>query len=84
MDFAVVKEKKLEPYFTVNHWLFEVPTSLYLEVLQKHNDPYTEEAVQEFVSQYLIWKGDDGLVGLVGLEDKGERVFIDAAIRYSH
>ncbi len=82
-SFADIKARVEEPRFWTYHWVLEVPGRLYENVLKNYpGDIYTEEAVQEFVTQYLRWKGDNGIVGLVGLERKGNWVFIDAAVRY--
>ena len=81
--FSDVKARVEEPQFWTYHWILEVPGKLYEKVLQNYpGDIYTEEAVQEFVIQFLRWKGDNGVVGLVGLEGKGDVVLIDAAVRY--
>lgn len=83
MEFSDVKARREEPQFYTYHWVLEVPRPLYLEVLQNYKkDIYTEEPVQEFVTQYLRWRGDQGIVGLVGLKVKEEQVIIDAAVRY--
>jgi len=84
LDFSRVVEKTKEPYFTVKHKLLCVPREDYERVLKDFLDPYSEEGVQEFVSLYLESKGDPGIVGLVGVERQGEKVLIDAAVRYQH
>lgn len=71
-----------EPYLVVKHKLFKVPCADYEGTLRSYLDPYKEEAVQEYVSNYLAWAEDPGIVGLVGVEKKGEHVIIDAAVRY--
>lgn len=83
-EFSEVKARIEDPQFYTYHWVLDVPRELYKEVLQKYEgNIYTEEPVQEFVAQYLRYKGDKGIVGLVGLEIKNENVIIDAAVRYS-
>ncbi|MBZ4653653.1 MAG: hypothetical protein JG781_992 [Peptococcaceae bacterium] len=81
--FSDVKARVEEPQFWTYHWVLEVPGGLYERVLKNYpGDIYTEQAVQEFVIQYLRWKGDSGIVGLVGLERNKDGVLIDAAVRY--
>lgn len=82
LNFSRVVEKTKKPYFIVKHKLFCVPAEDYEGILENYLDPYTEEAVQEFVEKYLKWQKDPGIVGLVGLERKDQQVFIDAAVRY--
>lgn len=83
-QFSEVKARVEEPQFYTYHWVLDVPIGLYQEVLKGYKgDIYTEEPVQEFVTQYLRYKGDNGIVGLVGLDLKDEEVIIDAAVRYS-
>lgn len=83
LSFQDVKARLEEPLFYTYHWVLEVPRQLYQEVLGEYKgDIYTEEPVQEFVMQYLRSQGDKGIVGLVGLENRGDIVIIDAAVRY--
>jgi len=83
LSFQDVKARLEEPRFYTYHWVLEVPQPLYQEVLGEYKgDIYTEEPVQEFVMQYLRSQGDKGIVGLVGLESRGDIVIIDAAVRY--
>ena len=82
MNFSRVEVETQEPYLTVRHKLFKVPVKDYEETLRSFLDPYKEEAVQEYVSNYLAWAEDRGIVGLVGVERKEDHVIIDAAIRY--
>lgn len=85
LGFDSVKASREEPRFFTYHWVLEVPRSLYQEVLQGYSmDIYTEEPVQEFVTQFLRWRGDEGIVGLVGLEVCQDNILIDAAVRYPH
>lgn len=84
MDFSRVSESTKEPFFTVKHKLLCVPREDYESLLKSYVDPYCEEGVQEFVSMYLAFKNDPGIVGLVGLESKDDQVFIDAAVRYDN
>jgi hypothetical protein len=84
LGFDQVKARIEEPQFFTYHWVLDVPQGLYQEVLQDYpGDIYTEEPCQEFVTRYLRSRGDNGIVGLVGLEVKGEMLVIDAAVRYS-
>lgn len=81
--FDQVKARIEEPQFFTYHWVLDVPLALYQEVLRDYpGDIYEEEPCQEFVTQYLRSRGDNGIVGLVGLEVKGEKLVIDAAVRY--
>jgi hypothetical protein len=84
LDFTRVCEITKEPFFIVKHKLLSVPREDYESLLKPYIDPYSEEGVQEFVSRYLASKNDPGVVGLVGLEKKGDQVFIDAAVRYEN
>lgn len=84
LGFREVKARLEEPRFYTYHWVLEVPQPLYQEVLgQFEGDIYTEEPVQEFVTQYLRSQGDEGIVGLVGLDSQDKVVIIDAAVRYA-
>lgn len=83
LSFCDVKVRVEAPQFWTYHWIMEVPQQLYRQVLSRYEgDIYSEEPVQEFVTAYLRWKGDGGIVGLVGLEVQEGRVLIDAAVRY--
>lgn len=82
MNFSIVEVETKEPYLVVKHKLFKVPRTDYEGTLRSYLDPYKEEAVQEYVSNYLAWAKNPGIVGLVGVEKKGEYVIIDAAVRY--
>ncbi len=82
LNFSKVQVETKEPYLVVKHKLFKVPCADYEGTLRSYLDPYKEEAVQEYVSNYLAWAEDPGIVGLVGVEKKGEHVIIDAAVRY--
>lgn len=83
LSFADVKARLEEPRFYTYHWVLEVPDDLYQEVLgQYKGDIYSEEPVQEFVSQYLRSRGDEGIVGLVGVDKQTDVTIIDAAVRY--
>lgn len=85
IDFCDVKARLEEPRLLTYHWILEVPQKLYQEVLKQYpGDIYTEEPVQEFVTQYLRSQGDHGIVGLVGLEKQDHKVIIDAAVRYEN
>lgn len=70
MNFSIVEVETKEPYFMVKHKLFKVPLNDYEGTLRSYLDPYKEEAVQEYVSNYLAWAEDPGIVGLVGVEKK--------------
>jgi hypothetical protein len=81
--FYEINARMETPQFLTYHWVLEVPRGLYKEVLAGYGkDIYTEEPVQEFVTQYLRWKGDNGIVGLVGIDAQENIVVIDAAVRY--
>ncbi len=83
LNFSDVKAEFKEPQFLTYHWVLEVPTNLYREVLQDYpGDIYGQEPVQEFVTRYLRSRGDNGIVGLVGLDTRDNVVIIDAAVRY--
>lgn len=84
MDFSRVCETTKEPFFTVKHKLLSVPQEDYEFFLRSYVNPYSEEGVQEFVSMYLAFKNDPGIVGLVGLEKNADQVLIDAAVRYDN
>lgn len=84
MNFSRVREIIKEPFFIVKHKLLSIPQEDYEMVLKSYVDPYTEEGAQEFVSMYLAFCNDPGIVGLVGLEKKADQVLIDAAVRYNN
>lgn len=84
MDFTRVCETNKEPFFTVKHKLLSIPREDYEKVLKSYTDPYTSQGAQEFVSMYLAFHEDPGIVGLVGLEQKAGQVLIDAAVRYDN
>jgi len=84
-NFSDVKARLEAPEFLTYHLVLEVPQMLYHEVLKHYSgDIYALEPAQEFVSQYLRYRGDNGIVGLVGVEKKSDTVLIDAAVRYVH
>jgi len=83
LSFKDVQARLEEPRFYTYHWILEVPQPLYQEVLKHYKgDIYSEEPAQEFVTQYLRSRGDQGIVGLVGLDRQEEKVILDAAVRY--
>jgi len=84
LDFSRVCVTTKEPFFTVKHKLLCVPKDDYVQALRSYVNPYTEEGAQEFVSMYLAFNNDPGIVGLVGLEEKADQVLIDAAVRYDN
>jgi len=84
LDFSRVCEETKEPFFTVKHKFLCIPRADYESVLRSFLDPYTEEGAQEFISLYLAYKNDPGIVGLVGLEQRVDEVLIDAAVRYDN
>lgn len=85
LGFQEIKVSLQKPEFLTYHMLMEVPRELYEEVLANyHGDIYQEEPVQDFVIQFLRWRGDNGIVGLVGMEEKGTSILIDAAVRYPY
>jgi len=82
-SFADVQARLEEPQFYTYHWVLEVPQQLFQEVLSQYpGDIYSEEPVQEFVSQFLRSRGNEGIVGLVGVDKQDDVVIIDAAVRY--
>ncbi|NLT94491.1 MAG: hypothetical protein GXW85_02980 [Clostridia bacterium] len=84
MDFSRVSEITKEPLFIVKHKILSVPREDYETILKSYVDPYCEQGAQEFVCLYLASKNDPGIVGLVGVEKKGDQVVIDAAVRYEN
>lgn len=85
VDLQDIKVRLNSPTFMTYHMIMEVSDALYRKVLcDYHGDIYKEEPVQEFVTQYLRWKGDEGIVGLVGMEEKEDTIIIDAAVRYPY
>jgi hypothetical protein len=84
LDFSRVCETTKEPFFIVKHKLFCLPQEDYEKIVRSYVDPYTVEGAQEFVSMYLAFHNDPGIVGLVGIEKKDEQVLIDAAVRYDN
>lgn len=85
LSFADVQAKLEKPRFYTYHWVLRVPKELYREVLSQYpGDIYSEVPLQEFVTQYLRSRGDEGIVGLVGFEPGADSLIIDAAVRYDH
>ncbi|GAB6100519.1 hypothetical protein JCM16358_23980 [Halanaerocella petrolearia] len=66
----------------VKHKALEVPKDIYLDNLNDYNDPFSEEAVQHLVEEYLDWKDEQGLIGMVRINEEADSVEIDAAVRY--
>lgn len=82
--FALVEEREVKgEIFQVTHRLLRVPRAVYLEVLKEFSDPFSEEAAQEFVEQYLKWCNDTGgVIGMVRFREEDDEVLLDAAVRY--
>lgn len=83
-SFENVEEREVKgEIFQVTHRLLQVPREVYLEVLEKHDEPFSELAAQDFVEQYLTWCGDtEGVLGMVRFDERDGEVHLDAAIRY--
>ncbi|OCL28101.1 hypothetical protein U472_02600 [Orenia metallireducens] len=83
--FKNIKEKNANDLcFEVRHKVLEIPRDLYFQTIPKYDNPLSEEAVQYIVEEYLDWKDDHGLVGMIRVNDNKERglVELDAAVRY--
>lgn len=83
-DFSRVVEESPRECFKVLHRVLRVPKNVYFQVVSSNDDPLSEEAVQEFVQEYLNWKEPDtnGLVGMVRGEEQEDYILLDAAVRY--
>ncbi|MBM7624716.1 hypothetical protein [Sporohalobacter salinus] len=70
--------------FEVRHKILEIPRDLYLETLSDHKQPFSEEAAQYIVEEYLDWKDEQGLLGMIRIDDRQEenQIELDAAVRY--
>ena len=80
-----IKEKEGTGFsFHLKHKLLEIPRDLYLSVLDQYENPFSEEAAQYLTQQYLDWKDDHGLLGMIRINDNQteEIVELDATIRY--
>ncbi|WP_097017794.1 hypothetical protein [Orenia metallireducens] len=83
--FKNIKEKDANDLcFEVRHKVLEIPRQLYFQSVSKYDNPLSEEAVQYIVEEYLDWKDDHGLVGMIRVNDNKEKdlVELDAAVRY--
>jgi hypothetical protein len=82
--FTQVDEREVKgEIFQVTHRLLLIPRDVYLDVLNNHNEPFTELAAQDFVEQYLKWCNDSGgIIGMVRINEEGNFVELDAAVRY--
>ncbi len=80
MEIKKVSEKGKS--FQVTHTQIEVSKDKYLSEMSTFNDPYGQTALQHFMVNYLEKNRDDGLIGLVRYKDQGEKILIDAAVRY--
>lgn len=82
--FTQVEEKEVKgEIFQVTHRLLQVPWEVYRDALQTHPEPFSEVGAQQFVEQYLKWRGEeDGIIGLVRFDEKDGAILLDAAIRY--
>lgn len=83
-SFEQVEEREVKgEIFQVTHRLLRVPKDVYLDVLKEFTEPFSEEAAQEFVEQYLKWcKDTGGIIGMVRYREEEDEVFLDAAVRY--
>ncbi|GAB6137025.1 hypothetical protein [Halanaerobaculum tunisiense] len=80
-----ITEKETTGYsFQIKHKNLELPRDLYLNNLDHYEDPFSEEAAQHLIEEYLDWIDEQGLLGMVRLQDNPEenKVELDAAIRY--
>ncbi|ADL13462.1 hypothetical protein [Acetohalobium arabaticum] len=80
-----IDEKNADGFcFEVRHKILEIPRNLYLETLSDHKQPLSEEAVQHVVEEYLDWKDEQGLPGMIRINDNQEenQIELDAAVRY--
>ncbi|MCK8817965.1 hypothetical protein MWH28_11415 [Natroniella sulfidigena] len=70
--------------FQVKHKTLQVPRNLYLDKLDNYDEPFSEEAAQHLTQKYLDWKDDQGLLGMIRIEDNPEEnlVRLDVAMRY--
>ncbi|WP_245579427.1 hypothetical protein [Halonatronum saccharophilum] len=57
---------------------------MYLDVLKDFDNPFSERGAQKIVEDYLKWKKDHGLLGMIRINDYEDEniVELDAAIRY--
>lgn len=81
--FDQVKEEKYDGLrFFVTHRLFNVPKNVFHAHVSEDHPELTQETAQQFVSDYLAWQKDHGVVGLVRFRDEGDHVLLKAAVRY--
>ncbi|HEX3015688.1 MAG TPA: hypothetical protein VHQ46_04830 [Desulfobacteria bacterium] len=50
--------------------------------MENFPQPFKEEGYQDFVARYLEAQGDDGIVGMVRVEEWKDDFVLDAAVRY--
>lgn len=83
MDFNIVRERPYDgPQFTVTQRLLQIPKDAYFSYMKNDPDPLSEEAVQRFVTDYLRWKDDQGIVGMVRFHENNTDIELEATIRY--
>ncbi|AGB41621.1 hypothetical protein Halha_1684 [Halobacteroides halobius DSM 5150] len=68
--------------FQIKHKSLKLPRETYLNSLSQYSNPFSEKAVQHLVEDYLDWKNEQGVLGMVRIDDNSDTVKIDAAVRY--
>ncbi|WP_350342701.1 hypothetical protein PRVXT_001958 [Proteinivorax tanatarense] len=66
----------------VQHKVLQVPTQEYLQKVKEYPEPYSQEALQCFASDYLKSIEDNGIIGMVRYDKEDKNIIIDAAVRY--
>ena len=80
-----IEEKETEGYcFEVKHKTLQIPKDSYLTALSDYQEPFSEQAAQQLIEEYLDWKDEQGLLGMIRLaeDEKNDLILLDAAIRY--
>ncbi|TDX52973.1 hypothetical protein [Orenia marismortui] len=80
-----IKEKNSDDFcFEVRHKVLEIPRNTYIKALSNFENPFSEEAAQQLIEEYLDWKDDNGLLGMIRINEikKDNLVELDAAVRY--
>jgi hypothetical protein len=77
----VIELEPRERAFQVFHRRLKVSRQDYLAD-SNFPQPFSEEGYQDFIARYLEANGDNGVVGMVRVENLEDELVLDAAVRY--
>ena len=80
-----IEEKQAGGFcFEIRHKILTIPRDIYFEAVRKKEKPLSEAGAQYLVENYLDWKDEEGLPGMIRINDNQEedQIELDAAIRY--